>query len=212
MREAIVSLSDAELEAIGFGELVSHCREAGLRDIEMLEDDGYSCIPQVEVESPLDTHLLEELECVDQWELVTEKDNTYLYLLELTATELPETITDDHNELIGNCEPSLSEHSVILSLLGPQEAIRNVLRNFEAAGVTPDLCKLSKYTGDDTTLDALTNRQLEAIETAYNMGFYEVPRTASTEDVAAELGIDAATLSEHLQRAERNLLRQELST
>jgi hypothetical protein len=210
MREAIVRLSDEELAALGFGELVSHCRSAGLRDIDMLEDDGYSCIPQIEVDARLDAALLESLERVDDWELVAEKESSYLYLLELTATEVPEAVTEDHEELIGKCDPSLTDRGVMLSLLGSQETIREVLRNYESAGVVPDLCKLGEYDGDQTALDALTDRQIEALETAFEMGFYEVPREVSTEDVAAELDIDAATLSEHLQRAERNFLRQQL--
>lgn len=42
------------------------------------------------------------------------------------------------------------------------------------------------------------------------MGYYDVPRNASTEEVAAELELDGSTVSEHLQRAERNVLRRVL--
>lgn len=209
MREAVVSLNWTDIAALGFGDLVSHCREMGIRDIEMLEDDGHRCIPQVEVESPLDEDLLDTFECVEQWELVTEKDDTYLYILELTATELPETITEYYDKLLGTSDISFTDHGARVSFLGPQKALRDVLRTFETVGATPDLRKLGQYTGEESLLDALTNRQIEAIETAYEMGFYDVPRQATTEDVAAKLGVDAATLSEHLQRAERNLLRRE---
>lgn len=37
---------------------------------------------------------------------------------------------------------------------------------------------------------------------------FGLPRDASAEDVAAELGVDAPTVAEHLQRAEKNLLRE----
>lgn len=40
------------------------------------------------------------------------------------------------------------------------------------------------------------------------MGFYEVPKEASADDIAAELNLDPSTVNEHLQRAERNFLRQ----
>lgn len=212
MREAIVTLSDPELEAIGFDGLVSLLREAGLRDVELLEDRGYTCLPQVEVEEQLDTEKLADFECVDRWELVAEKDDTYLYLLELTASELPESTTDDHDALVGNCETTVTDRGVLVSLVGSQEAIRDMLRNYEAAGATPDLCKLSEYEGGQSVLDALTERQREVIEMAYEMGFYEIPRRVSTEDIAEKLDIDAATVSEHLQRAERNLLTQQLPT
>lgn len=210
MREAIVTLSDPELEAIGFDGLVSLVREAGLRDVELLEDRGYTCLPQVEVEEQLNTEKLADFECVDRWELIAEKDDTYLYLLELTASGLPESTTDDHDALVGNCETTVTDRGVLVSLVGSQEAIRDMLRNYEAAGATPDLCKLSEYEGGQGVLDALTERQREVIEMAYEMGFYEIPRRVSTEDIAEKLDVDAATVSEHLQRAERNLLTQQL--
>ena len=210
IREAVIDLSDTELKELGFGTLVPHLREAGVRDVQMLEDEGYTCVPQVEVEKRLDGELLDALECVDDWELVAEKANTYLYLLELTAVGLPEDITEDYEELIGTCTPNVSERGLLLSFVGSQKAIRDILRHFEAAGTTPDLCKLTEYEGDESTVDSLTARQYEVIRTAYDMGFYEIPRKASTEDIAAELDLDAATVSEHLQRAERNLLARQL--
>lgn len=212
MREAIITLSDSQLETIGFDGLVSLCRESGIRDVEMVEDEGYTCIPQVEVEERLDADELNELACVDQWELITEKEDTFLYLLELTATELPQSIIDDHDALVGNCDTTMTDRGVLLSLVGSQEAIRNLLRNYESAGAPPNLCELTQYEGEENVLDALTDRQLEVLETAYEMGFYDLPRGASTEDIGGELDIDAATVSEHLQRAERNLLAQQLST
>lgn len=212
MREAIVTLSDSELEAIGFDGLVSLFREAGIRDVELLEDRGYTCVPQVEVEERIDANELGRFECVDRWELVAEKDGTYVYLLELTATELPEGTTDDHDELIGNCDTTVTDRGVLLSLVGSQEAIRDMLRNYEAVGASPNLTKLGEYDGGASALDTLTDRQLEVIETAYEMGFYDIPRGTSTEDIAGELDLDAATVSEHLQRAERNLLTQQLPT
>lgn len=142
---------------------------------------------------------------------MTEADGTYLYLLELTAPELPEAVTENHEELIGTCEPTLSDRGIIMSIRGPQEPIREVIRTFETIGVTPTLRRIGEYRGESSVLDSLTDRQREVIEIAYDHDFYEVPRQATTEDIAAELDVDAATVSKYLQRAERNLLRQELT-
>jgi hypothetical protein len=65
MREAIIKLSDEELEAIGYDGLVLLCREAGLKEVELLEDDGIRSVPQIEVETRLDEARLKELDCVD---------------------------------------------------------------------------------------------------------------------------------------------------
>ena len=212
MREAIVTLSDADLEAMGFDGLVTLLREAGIRDVEMLEDRGTACVPQVTVGERLDPDALDRLECIDRWELVAETETAYRYLLELTATELPEGAGEDHDALLGDCETSVTDRGVLVSLVGSQAAIREMLRNYEAAGVVPDLCKLGEYDGESDPLESLTDRQREVIETAYEMGFYEVPRQTSTEAVADELELEAATVSEHLQRAERNLLTKQLPT
>lgn len=212
MREAIVTLSDEELEALGFEGLVDRLRAAGLRDVELLEDRGTTCVPQVEVEARLDVEELEALDCVDGCELVAETDGTYRYLVELTATGLPEEAAEDHESLLGDCDTQVTDRGVLVSLVGTQEAIREMLRDYEAAGATPDLLKLAAYEGEGDALEDLTARQREVLETAYELGFYEVPREASTEEVAGELDLDPATVAEHLQRAERNLLGRQLAT
>lgn len=211
MREAIIDLADEEIEAMGYGGLVSLCRDAGVRGIELLEDDGRGGLTQIEVANRLEEDRLARIDSVEDWEFVTENDDTYLYLLEVTALEMPESASIDHDDLIGTCEPTVSDRGMLLSLVGSQEAIRTMLRNFEEAGIVPDLHRLGEYDGGQRTLDALTDRQLEVLRTAYDMGFYEVPRETSVDEIAAEIGLDGATVSEHLQRAERNLLTQQLA-
>lgn len=48
----------------------------------------------------------------------------------------------------------------------------------------------------------LTDRQLEAVEVAAELGFYEVPREADVADVAAELDCAESTAATLLQKAE----------
>ncbi len=210
MREAIIDLSDEEIEALGFGDLVSMVREAGIVDLELLEDEGTGNVSQLEVKNRLDEDRLDTLESVESWELITQKADTYLYLLELITPEMPEQAGIDHDDLVGVCDPTVTDRGMLLSLVGSQDAIRNMIRNFEEAGVTPDLHSLGEYEGGERALESLTDRQLEVLQTAYDMGFYEVPKRATIDEVAAEIGLDGGTVSEHLQRAERNLLTQQL--
>jgi hypothetical protein len=60
--------------------------------------------------------------------------------------------------------------------------------------------------------DGLTTHQREALWTAYEMGYFEIPRTTTLDDVAAELGITASALSERLRRAQTHLIETTLST
>ncbi|WP_435078081.1 helix-turn-helix domain-containing protein [Halococcus sp. AFM35] len=52
----------------------------------------------------------------------------------------------------------------------------------------------------------LSPEQLAVLETAYEMGYFDVPRTASTNEIAEELNVSQSTASERLRVAERNLL------
>jgi hypothetical protein len=210
MREAIVTMSDEALEEMGLGELVAYTRDAGIRDLEELTCHGNGGVMQLEVEEQLDGERLSSFEAVSQWEFVAENEHTYLYLIEIIAPDLTDAITDHGDALVGTCDPSMTEHGATMELVGPQQTISKTLQEYEAAGISPELEKLGDYDGTETSLDALTERQREIVHAAYDMGFYEVPREVSTEEVAAELDLDASTVAEHLQRAERNLLSQEL--
>lgn len=52
----------------------------------------------------------------------------------------------------------------------------------------------------------LTERQLEAVQTAYDRGYFEQPRSANASEIAAELDIAVSTFSEHLVAAQRKLI------
>jgi len=57
-----------------------------------------------------------------------------------------------------------------------------------------------------TLAGTLTDRQLAAASTALRLGYYEVPRGATLEDVADALGCAESTASVLLRRAERDVL------
>lgn len=59
-----------------------------------------------------------------------------------------------------------------------------------------------------TVAAALTDRQLEAVEAAVELGYYAVPRSGSLDEVAAVLGCAPSTASTHLRKAERSVLTQ----
>jgi len=52
----------------------------------------------------------------------------------------------------------------------------------------------------------LTDRQSEVIHYAFENGYYEIPRRITTEEIAAEVGVERRTAEEHLRRAENKLL------
>lgn len=208
MREAKVSVTDSELDAMGIEGLLSLSREAGIHHLKELACHGTGAIVQVEVESRYDEERLAELTCVEKWEHVAETEVGHLYVIAFTAPKLPESLADEVNDLIGTCNPELGENSASMSLVGPHKSISATIDEYKAAGVSPELQKLGSYNGQRKPTDAMTDRQQEVIQTAFDMGYYDVPRSISTKEVATELGLDASTVAEHLQRAERNVLGQ----
>ncbi|ADD04541.1 HTH-10 family transcription regulator [Natrialba magadii ATCC 43099] len=54
----------------------------------------------------------------------------------------------------------------------------------------------------------LTDRQLEAITTAVDAGYFEVPREAGVAEVADELGCASSTASRLLQKAQARVMRR----
>lgn len=211
MREALVRLDESEFAALGIDELVSLCRAAGTREFEELACHGDSAVVQVAVERRLDEERLADLAYVERWERVSDSADTHLYVVAFSAPELSERLADRADDLVGTGDPEVDDRGATMSLVGPQQAIADTISEYENDGVTPALERLGEYGGPERPLDELTDRQREVLQTAFEMGYYKVPRDVSTGDVAAELALDPSTVAEHLQRAERNLLRYHLA-
>jgi hypothetical protein len=88
-------------------------------------------------------------------------------------------------------------------------ADREAFDAFRSFWVRNDCFSLRRLTHDgdpEPPGDGLTDRQQEALRTAYEMGYFGIPRGASLDDVAAELGVSASSLSERLRRAQTHLI------
>ena len=59
-------------------------------------------------------------------------------------------------------------------------------------------------------VDRLTDRQRRVVAVALEQGYYDEPRTATLEDVAAELDLAAGTVAEHVRKAESQLVKHVL--
>lgn len=211
MREAVMSLEKSELEALGIGELMAVCERADLRDLEELACHGNGAIVQVTVGERVAEGELDALEYVHDWEHVHADAEGHRYVIAFTAPDLADELADVAGDLVGTCEPVVNEDGATMSYVGAQNTIREMLDEYESAGVAPKLHRLGDFTGTDDPLADLTSRQREVVETAHELGYYDVPRAASTETVADALDLDPSTVAEHLQRAERNLLDAHLS-
>ena len=97
--------------------------------------------------------------------------------------------------------------TVELSVFGPDAEIQAGIEHI------PDLIdvtvlQVGGLAGTEVAAESrLTDRQREAVETALELGYYDVPRTASHGAVAEELDCAPSTAAEHLRKAESAVLR-----
>jgi len=96
--------------------------------------------------------------------------------------------------------------AMAMTLVGDGSEIRETLETVPP-GVDLTVNEIGPYDRRGGTLaGTLTDRQLAAVTAALDLGYYEVPRSASLGEVAAALDCAQSTASKLLRRAERDLL------
>ncbi|QSW99972.1 helix-turn-helix domain-containing protein [Haloterrigena alkaliphila] len=92
------------------------------------------------------------------------------------------------------------------SIVGTDADIQNAVEGVpDGVGVTIEAVG-GETVAPTSAVGRLSRRQREAAEVALEIGYYEVPRRATTADVARELDCATATAAEHLQKAESKLI------
>lgn len=76
----------------------------------------------------------------------------------------------------------------------------------EERGVPLSLTRVTTAVSPENDRYGLTDDQRDALATAYRRGYFEEPRRATLEDVAAELGISARAVAGRLRRGQATLL------
>ncbi|MHB9286882.1 helix-turn-helix domain-containing protein [Halobacteriales archaeon Cl-PHB] len=81
-----------------------------------------------------------------------------------------------------------------------RERLADLGDHLEAAGLEFELASIREDTEPGSGI--MTDRQRELFDAAVAMGYYETPRAATLTDVAAEMDVSKATVSDVLHRAE----------
>ena len=77
-------------------------------------------------------------------------------------------------------------------------------------GLTFNITAVRRMQGEPIGRYGLTAPQFEALSTASNAGYYEIPRDVDLQELAKELGISHQALSERLRRATNRLVEDAL--
>lgn len=200
MRQASITFDDETLGEWGFAPF----HDAEVLDVEVLSCEGARGVARIHVEDKPDEQRLDESDTIEWWEQVSNERSEYIYLVEGDTSDTLDMM--DADTVPRTEHVTIHEQGFTLEYAGPQEQISEMMARFEANGINVTLEKLQSYHVKDSLLDTLTDRQQEVLEVAFGLGYYDVPRRATTTKIATDLGLDDSTVSEHLQRAERNLL------
>ena len=74
-------------------------------------------------------------------------------------------------------------------------------------GCKPEYRRISAFDDKSPTDTGLTDEQHETLLTAFEMGYYNIPRDVTAAELASELGISHQALSERFRRAHRELIK-----
>lgn len=154
----------------------------GIRDITFKDEEAIlitdSCL--LDYQDDLLEGYLEPHQCLSLPPLTYDDGALFARVLALTEDQLTgvyHDISDDHRVTV--------------------EAKR------EIRSIAPDIPILML----DSALPTLSDGQQRALSMAVEAGYYEIPRDATTGDVADEMGVSRRTFEEHLRRAENKIIK-----
>ena len=102
--------------------------------------------------------------------------------------------------------PVISGNAIKFSIVTEAGKIKKLLEGLEQFNIPHKVDKVGKLEGrSENLLGGLTLQQSRILRLAHTMGYYEIPRRTNTEELAKILGMDKATVGEHLRRAEKHV-------
>jgi len=101
----------------------------------------------------------------------------------------------------------IGEGKVKFSFLGSEQQIKQFIETINAIGIRYRVVLLADADFSPVSvLNQLTQKQREVLVAAYKMGYYDIPRKITSEQLAKNLKLVDSTVVEHLRKAEQRLI------
>ncbi|AIC15498.1 helix-turn-helix domain-containing protein [Nitrososphaera viennensis] len=140
--------------------------------------------------------------------LYREKDGSLVVFIE-GETIVPPSPGSIHRPRLLMARPPefLDVNRMKAELIGREIEIKKFLQYANRLSNTYKILGLTSVnTKPESPLSKLTLKQRQALLTAYALGYYDVPRRISSEQLSEHLNADKSTVVEHLRKAERKLI------
>jgi predicted DNA binding protein len=95
---------------------------------------------------------------------------------------------------------------MLFSIITDNDFLKKLLPILKSLDIVKSVSFLKPTFTDTTVLSSLTDRQKEIITAAQKNGYYTLPRKITLERLSKKLGISKATTTEHLQKAENQII------
>lgn len=101
----------------------------------------------------------------------------------------------------------IEDKKIKLCFLGSELQIKNFFERINVLGIRYRVVLLTDANfSTNSPLSQLTQKQREVLVAAYKLGYYDIPRKITSEELARKLNLVDSTVVEHLRKAERQLI------
>lgn len=208
MREIRVrfSVPDGDLHDWGGDYGMDDICPLAVHRVEMLSDGTVAAVVGFEGDHRPVRDALANDEMVEEYSVTPEADG--LFLVQFEPRETVRDMLRARRETAVRIQLPFAlnaDGSVTATFLGDDATVTEALE-FVPAPVDAEILRLRDVAAPDRSVfDRLTDRQREVLDAAVDAGYYDDPRGATHEELAATLDVAPTTVSEHLRRIERRV-------
>ncbi|WP_290819145.1 helix-turn-helix domain-containing protein [Halovivax sp.] len=168
-------------------------------------DGMETTISYVEGDPDAADEILREVPEIEEYELAPGEDGCFLYCRQALTDSAMTLFEAFHRDTVVVVPPYelRSDGTVRMDVVGTPEDLQAVIDGFPD-GNSVDVVRVGDHAAGP--IGELSARQREAVRTAWEVGYYEVPREGGIEAVAEALECAVSTASDLLRRAESRLV------
>lgn len=150
--------------------------------------------------------LLDGLEHVYEYDIIRHGQQTIYLIVHHDVMERLESVLRAVNKhgILLETPFQYTDEGLIITASGSWESLQRTFFDVDEELEILSMNEFAPY--EKSAIQQLTERQYEALMTAQQIGYYEIPREASLEDVSDSLGCAQSTANQLLRRAENTLI------